>query len=999
MATDPFEGVGEFGQEVGAPTFAELIYTVQREGKTFPPATATVENSVARLAFGKPGPFSDVAVQTPPALVPATPLALQKYSLSGSRDFQNFRAQRLAAEFRELVNNAIVIQENPTDDIPDDCETAITQVRTYVEWNGVVRQPINIFNIVARLTYRNQAGPFDKTVVNLLPVSDGRLATVAPVACGGSTVADFWKQQGNAGFAQTAVTSSEINAGIIDTIDEGDFVGLSKRVNWLWAIPGSTTGSDQDSLVTSWPTIPAGLLESIEFLILANAVNPPSVAGNTDPACPGPFAIGPDPATEFDFVVRYVNGRGQSREFRQTLAIADLFHVTGNFTAAAHTWDFQAALKYGIKGSTARWESAKFVLDTVDGAGLDQCTPALSFTTRGSGTLTFPKFGLGLAQGNAFEPCEPSVRITTIQTGSAVNEQQAITLPVVATTDGGTWLLSFTYNDETDSAVLDAEVTAEELQTALEGFSNIGPDNVTVTRPSPGGPFFIEFKRALGGVNLPLLEADGSNLITSGGYAVNRHTVGTADERQFIYAYIDTAPDIKLLFNGEYSSVLTKNSTVAEFQSALDAMSTIGPGNVVVSRDTQSPFTTSNWILDFVGTFAGVNVPQVVVVPVVNLPGWNWSTIWNGEIGVNEVHQIIQDEDAGPYQLRFENPDNPGEFATTDFLTVSSTSPAIAAEIVATVDWFDTADIAVSVYHINGNFFIYIFYQGDYSHQTMPLVTLIQTPVLGGAISVTEIVAGSGKMTRQRVDIVKGKGGQYKLLVTMNGVTRKTPAMQWNRPPELVAVSLNSISFFDGLPVTANEATSSDPDVTFSYVVNFHRSFGSIDTMEAEFDQLDCGGIGLRHVPSPPYEYILEECNDDSPFCSSGPLLCRPGPGDIEIESQLCCEPFSIRDSANVYREIVLQRDLFDPNMVIGHGKALTIKDMAVIKGLQVAAYAAYRRDFATGKLRAIAMDTAVEPTMSILLVERAIDSDATRQRLSQRLRSTPNILPSRSVW
>lgn len=1010
MATDPFDGVGEFGQEIGAPTFAELIYTTLREGKAFPPSSATVDNSLSRLAYGKPGPYRDVIPQTPGVTVPAAPLSFRKYTIAKAASGGGHRAQRLAAEFRDLISNPIIPQENPTDGIPDECEAAITDLRTYVEWNGIVRQPVNIFNLVARLTYRNEASPFDKTVVNLLPLSDGRLAAVAPSACGGSTAADFWKQQGNAGFAQTVVTSTEINSATIAAIEDGDLQSLTRRVNWLWAIPGSTTGTTQDALVTTWPVITAGLLESIEFLVLVNAANPPSEAGDTAPACEGPFTLGPDPAEDFDLVVRYVNNRGQSREFRSTIAIADLFQVTANFTAAAQTWDHQSAVKYGIKGTTARWESATFVLDTVDGAGLDQCTVPLSFSTRGSGTLTFPSFDIGAGQGNAFEPCTPSINITKIQVGEGANGQQTIQLPFTASTDGGTWDLTFEYGGVSQTATIDAEISAEELQEVLEGFENIGAGNVVVSG-GDDGLFVVDFGGTLGNLHLPLLEADGTNLIVNGSATITRvRQGGVSNEiQQYAIPMHGTAQNIVLTYNGLDSPVVNRGSSAAEWQDAVDTL--IGAGNSIVTKEIRQvgTITWSFWRVEYVGIYLGVAVTPAVpigltfmsyrtVSPFVDV-GWGTYTIVRGGLLLNEQQTVEFDERLSRYQLQFTDPVTAVKVRTSD-LVPTDTAATIKAAIRAACSWFDAAGIIVASVTNDGLVTITLDYEGTWARTAMPLVEFIGGTSSGGDIQVTEITAGFGKVTRQRVNIIAARGGKYKLVVVIDGVTRKTTYIPCQAGIATVQAAINAISFFATKPATVNTASSTDPDVTVSYVVNFHRSLGDVATMDSEIDQLNCGSLSLRHTPAPPRQYILEECVDeDSPFCSSGPLLCRPPAGGVEVAAEDCCDQLSIRDSANRYREVVLQRELFDPNTTAGAGRVMTIRDMAVVKGLKPALYTAYSRDFATGKLTAVGMETEVETKMSVLLVEKSIDSDATRRRLTQRLRTVPNILPSRSVW
>ena len=69
------------------------------------------------------------------------------------------------------------------------------------------------------------------------------------------------------------------------------------------------------------------------------------------------------------------------------------------------------------------------------------------------------------------------------------------------------------------------EATPEELQAALEALPGIGAGNVTVTG-SPGGPYTIEFKGELAGLEVPTLGADSSGLAPAGEATLTTSTEG-----------------------------------------------------------------------------------------------------------------------------------------------------------------------------------------------------------------------------------------------------------------------------------------------------------------------------------------------------------------------------------------------------------------------------------------------------------------------------------------
>lgn len=94
----------------------------------------------------------------------------------------------------------------------------------------------------------------------------------------------------------------------------------------------------------------------------------------------------------------------------------------------------------------------------------------------------------------------------------AMNEIQAVTVDAT----GGTFTL--TYSAQTTSA-LAYNITAANLELALEALSNIGVGEATVTGPT-GGPWQVEFSGTLGGTNLTKMTANGGSLTGGGGVAV-----------------------------------------------------------------------------------------------------------------------------------------------------------------------------------------------------------------------------------------------------------------------------------------------------------------------------------------------------------------------------------------------------------------------------------------------------------------------------------------------
>ncbi len=1223
--------------------------------------------------------------------------------------------------FTNIEVDEIVVCE--IDDPKETCVEPITAVRTMIQWNGIPRQPVNIFNKLLRLTYRDQNDPLSKTVVDVLPTGDGRLGTVTPSACSVGDTIDFWKQQGMANAPETIITNKGLNTTTSNNIVAGQLSDVASRNNWLWAIPGSTTGTLQDALVTLWPDGESGILESIEILMLAQTANdtgnttrlgflqyvsstnvsgkpalvtlsmtsaelaangtnsgfsniprgdyyrsvngitpaqgttieknalgndwarfyyigsrdfifanPIDLNGNTltppysaiqclfasrqqiiDPSylqvicyliidgevvdsnsspiitqsenldgdefssnvifanfpatiikpvtnftirvelfgklyngefgpipgigfpeidyfpnyaslngihedapsdlvCAGPFGSAIDPSQNFDLILRYTNSRGQAKEFRKTFNKTTLHQNFINFPATPDTWDRQIALGNGVLGSIARWESAKFVLDAVNGSGLDQCTIPLEFSTTGTGRLNFNKFSVR-GRGTSAAICDARLEVTEVSKGTAINEIQSVVLP---SPSGGTWTLTFNFAGTTGTTTpIPWDAVAVQVRNRLEALPSIGDGNVKVTGDGTSeAPFVIEFIGTLGGRDLRPLVADGSNLTgASSAFAVKVST-GTTNERQTITKNSGINNDLLVTFSGVQSQPIAFDSSLNEMQSALEGMSTIGPGNVLVTgtttdrdADYQGP-----WYVDFIGALTGQNVSTYSTQTI----GYSVVTNWQGGAGINDVQKVIVSASAGSFKLIVTKPGaipdvtgfdaqtssfvggvkitwtpdlTPGmnikvddsadgvtwniatgsssassseihytalpasqqrffrarftdgtnfsaNYATDDAVAGNGSTPTppppappppapppsngssttdpiginagaqqIKEKILAVADWLVANDLVVtrlpdttSAPDLNQ---WTIEFTGNWAKQNIPLIGVQDVNLHGARAIISELSKGSGSNERQKVNILKAAGGTYRLKVTIDNMTGTTVLIPWNASAEGVQLALQALPLFPlSDDVSVKDVEIREPNVVNSFVVSFNRRFGDVPLMET-VNSLQCNPLTLSAVGPPPYDYKLPECDEDvaNLFCSPGELLCRPGEGDPETPDEICCDPVTIRDSANYYREVVLQRDLFDPNHYTTSGRALTIKDMAVLKGLRPSQYNAYLRDFYTGVLRPVDMATTVETKMSVLLIGTDIDTKVTRERLGRELKRRPGVLPSRMVW
>lgn len=92
-----------------------------------------------------------------------------------------------------------------------------------------------------------------------------------------------------------------------------------------------------------------------------------------------------------------------------------------------------------------------------------------------------------------------------------VNERQSISRSA-GTLTSGTWDLTFSGQT---AAGIAYNANAAAVQSALEALSNIAPGDVAVTG-TPFAPYVVTFQGAYAGIDVPLMTADGANLVGTG---------------------------------------------------------------------------------------------------------------------------------------------------------------------------------------------------------------------------------------------------------------------------------------------------------------------------------------------------------------------------------------------------------------------------------------------------------------------------------------------------
>lgn len=197
----------------------------------------------------------------------------------------------------------------------------------------------------------------------------------------------------------------------------------------------------------------------------------------------------------------------------------------------------------------------------------------------------------------------PFAMVETVQEATEpICEEQLVSLGNAP--GGGTFTL--TYGTQTTSAItFNAEATEVEaaLSTAVTaGYSETNA--VQVTGPA-AGPWRVRFSGTLAGRNALSLTGDGTSLSGSK-VAVSRTVDAESPENERQTVTLRGAPTggtFTLTFDAQTTGSLPHNASAAVVQAALEALSSVGYGNVYVTAERAG----GPYVVEFIGALAAAN--------------------------------------------------------------------------------------------------------------------------------------------------------------------------------------------------------------------------------------------------------------------------------------------------------------------------------------------------------------------------------------------------------
>lgn len=852
----------------------------------------------------------------------------------------------------------------------------IRNLRAYIEHEGTPRQPINIFNAFARVTFRDKDNI--KTVKNLRVLNTSRSSLSVPSSCSDPGVCDYWKSQ----VPGTNILSNQLSDFAINNAKIGDVTNITVKSNWLWSIPASSSPIGQDFLVAeimnaaSDPLV--GVVESIDIFLLMNKIDfeNPLSAANCTKYC------SPDPSIAFAVTIAYDRDevkRSLSKSFTLYKDLNEILNIeVPTSQTPTEIWDELTTYSNGFKGvpsnSNASWVAVTFYLDRANGKGLDQCTdpvvPAI-YTANGEAAISVPKIR---SEAVFQSKCDSTIELSTVQEGSGQNRIVSVKLPP---TTSGSWTLSMLIGSSLQTSdIISWDANADDLKDALLSIPYIGqPYNIKVLG-THDTQYLIEFTGQLAKSIHPDFIANGENLQGAGSYSIRRIQTGTNNDIQIVRSISSTIDsDFTLSVLGQTTPEIRYDVSLAELTSILESLEVVGPGNVFVTGNASSRTVnyTGPWIIEFKGALSGTAIPNITCSTF----GYLVTRQSTGGIGLNEKHEIRYRCSGGTYNLRFKDPQD--ETITDNLNNIPFDIDEVDLFNLLTTDipWFTAIDLDVTLTQTNDLRVFVIEYIGNYAKQTIPLPSMDGSALIGGGIDVRTEVPGSGVAETTRMIIRKARGGSYKLRVN----NETTTSIPYNSTPEGITAQLKqlpSLQYSDVVVENSNEV----------FIINTGRQAGNV-TMAAIFQStLLCDPLFLPAVPEPDYEYPLPDCDDqfdDYSLMYRGALFCDPG----EPYPEEPIIPGVLTPQANISRQLIVKKDL----VAADFGPSPTVRQIARLKNIPTASYAPYLKT--VSGLKPVSYDMIVENQYSLVFIDNTITAIG---RVSEAITKT-QILPSRMIW
>ncbi|MEI7702166.1 MAG: hypothetical protein WCK86_20390, partial [Planctomycetia bacterium] len=328
-------------------------------------------------------------------------------------------------------------------------------------------------------------------------------------------------------------------------------------------------------------------------------------------------------------------------------------------------------------------------------------------------TLTFSD-GLG---GKHIQPVTVRTN-TSFGSASGINEVQQVI--VVTNGTSGTFRLSLPWKGRTyTTTALSVDASAASIQDAMNtALSGVGTVSVSRTTSSNGFTLSVTFTAGLGSKNLDLLQ---------------------------VQTTADTPPaggTFTLSFGGQTTSAITLSSNtstqVADIQTALQSLSTIGAGNVQVRYDTASTTAASKYTVTFSGSLAGLVEGSITASDtLLRYAAVKTGLLQNGSAAASEKQTVTLNSGTASGTFRLSLTVDGRTYTTTD-LTFDATGSSIQTALNAALGTAVT--VSVTRPGPSGSSTFDVTFSGALAGKDLPpirIYTDVVTPTAGGSFTLS----------------------------------------------------------------------------------------------------------------------------------------------------------------------------------------------------------------------------------------------------------------------
>lgn len=699
-----------------------------------------------------------------------------------------------------------------------------------------------------------------------------------------------------------------------------------------------------------------------------------------------------DPADAISVTIEYINAVGAKKRFTREIALTELNTIDETNT---EDWNALRAFGNGLKGDYATWASTKFELDKPYGGGLDQCLPPfIPPEFRATCTNLFGTLLENNIIGKYIPFCTPEVIVSETTQGVSQNEIQSLIVPI---STGGFYTLTLDYNGSY-SVEVPYNADAAGLRASLAGLPNIGTtSNVSVSGSgSASAPFIIEFTGDLALMELPLFIGNTDSLSSIASGTVIIITTGSTSERQRIINSASTRSPLILSFDSFVTGSIPYNASLNAFQGALSLIPSLGSqvsvsGNTV---DRESAFT-GPYDVDFTGGLAGQSQPALTPLVV----GYSQELLWSGATGVNSKQLIRISATSGTFTITIYDTVNGAQLsATTAPISYNASDIIVSNYIAAAANFITVSDMIVTKLPSTSDTTLHewtIEFVGSFAKVAVQkLVLNTGLLVKQDQLSITRNQTGFSVSEKQRLSLKFVTGGYYYLQVTVGLEALVTAAIPFDATDVRLEQELSALSFFSSGDVAVRR-TPLLLDEQKAYVITFRNSFGDLPMIRPIYDGFLICDPTIQ-IAGPPYDYKVPICEVDPLSLSGYKDFCYPGPNDGASPLPDCCD--LSRTGDNTIDVIQYQRELYNPDTRL-NGKVVTVRQIAAMRRLVEHEFSVYSRDFTTSSITPISYDAVIRSGLSLLFVEKTVDTSAGLGQIVGHLSSSQELLPTRVLW